>query len=839
MLHKFSILLFLLLIVESVFAQSPFPGLRAEEPAREAVFDATWKQDFHTLYGENARWQQFEISQAKMLNAEQGQLMPEWENLGPNTLDTLSGRILCMTFDPNDSNILYAGTGSGGLWKSINSGDSWVPLTDDLPSMRVSAVAVNPLNSNEILIGTGIGQVQNTSLQPGAGVLKSTDGGQTWYMTGFSFPLTAIVSTYELVWDPVMPGKVFLAATNGLFVSTDDGDNWEQLHDQRIYDFALNRMQPDTMFIAIQNLGIKRSYDGGVNWTTLTNGILSGPTVFRTNIAIHESNPEIMFASMVNGNGFGGLGVYKSTDGGDSWSQLPNVPNYLCQPNLPTSCSGWLFSTIGVSPFNPDHLFIGGVQFWTSINGGLTWTWRDYASNGSIGTNEGLVYVDHWDLEFDPNDPSTIYVCCDGGIMKSTDGGAFWVRKSNDMINAQVYSVASHPTDPDFLIGGFHDHGLQRIFKNDENKTWTRWSLNDGINTVINQEIPTTLIGNIQFGVPQRSTNMGASHQTTFQASFGITEPGPWITPLVAHPEEPSTLYTVSNTRIYKTTNNAVIWQVSDDIANVRTLEINPTRPDTVYAHAYTGNGWTFYRTYDAGENWEAVNTPTIPSWGVTGLASDPNNPNRVYAVRNSTFANNDHIKVSEDNGTTWTDITNDFPDIKVNDVAVSPINEDHIYLATDLGVYLSTNRGHNWCAFNNNLPRIYVMDVDFYPLDSTIRIATFGRGVWQTKAHEALTTSVSTPDITEAMAVEVFPNPVEDYMTINFSLPEGGSVVIDILDIRGQRLNQVFHGTLPEGQQQFSWDGRSSIGSRVAAGVYFVRIAYSGVGVVKRVVVN
>jgi photosystem II stability/assembly factor-like uncharacterized protein len=801
------------------FAQIHFDLNASEGPYQELTEQ---ENQFLTTYSELNRWKQFHQTQLSMLNQTAAVFSPTWENLGPNSIDTLSGRMLCLTFHPDSSDVLYAGAGAGGLWRSDNAGASWRALTDELPSMRVSAVAVNPNNTREILIGTGIGQVPSISLQPGVGVLKSVDGGNNWQMTSFSFALSQNVSTYKIVYDPFDQDRVYLAATNGFYISTNGGDTWQQILTNRIYDIELHPTQAGTMYIGTQSVGVQRSTNSGMNWSTLTTGIPNGSQVFRTDIAICDSTPNILLAKLINNNTFNDGGLYRSTNDGNSWTQIQNAPAVACQPSNPSACSGWLFNTVGIAPDDPDKMYIGGVQFWYSENGGNSWTWKDYASNGSGGGNKNLVYVDHWDIDFDPNVAGRLYVCCDGGVIRSDDYGRTWNRMSKDLVNAMLYNIAVDPKNPDFMIGGFHDHGLQRLQGNNGNLTWTRWSLGDGIQVLIDTANPGVIYGNIHTGAIYKSTTYGNGLTSSILATNGITEGGNFISPLIMNPLNTKVLYTASTAKIYKTINAAVSWTAVANFPNVQTMELSEFNPHVVYAHAFNASSWQLYRSDNAGQNWTSLTDPSIPSWGVTALESDPHQPGRVYATRNSTFPNRDHVKVSQDNGKTWTDITNNLPDIKVNDILVSPYHEKHLFLATDLGIYFSDDGGNNWCPFNNNLPRIYCRDLQISWGDSTLRVATLGRGVWKTSLHALMmNTALDEVIMEDPIQVTMSPNPTSGSFEINMNAILPTTWEISLYDAQGKWVMDLGKSD----QKTLHFYQKIQIPAQFGNGTYFVQI--------------
>ncbi|MEL6824249.1 MAG: FlgD immunoglobulin-like domain containing protein, partial [Calditrichota bacterium] len=304
----------------------------------------------------------------------------------------------------------------------------------------------------------------------------------------------------------------------------------------------------------------------------------------------------------------------------------------------------------------------------------------------------------------------------------------------------------------------------------------------------------------------------------TFPIMDGITEGGVWITPQVMHPVDPKILYTASTAKIYKTTNGAT-WTAVANIPSVNTIAIDQVNPEIIYAHSYTSTNWTIWRSSDGGANWTAINDPTIPSWRVRDLEADPSNEGVVYAVRNSAFANRDHVKKSTDYGETWTDVTDNLPDIPTNAIAISPFNPNHVYIATDLGVYLSVVGGGQWQEFNDGLPLVYASDIHYLPTDSTLRISTLGRGVWKSPSADVTVGIIDDgkPIPAQFTLEQNYPNPFNPETTINFELKSAGNVRVEIFNELGQMLRLLQEGRYAAGRHQLSWDGRNSINKSVA----------------------
>jgi hypothetical protein len=261
-------------------------------------------------------------------------------------------------------------------------------------------------------------------------------------------------------------------------------------------------------------------------------------------------------------------------------------------------------------------------------------------------------------------------------------------------------------------------------------------------------------------------------------------------------------------------------------------MAIDPVNPAIMYAHAYTITSWTLWKTTDGGATWGTVTHPSIPSWRVVDLECDPTTTGTLYAVRNSASPNQDHVKKSTDFGETWVDITANLPDVTMSAISGSPYSVGHLYVATDLGVFASTNGGTDWFEFNDGLPLAYTTDIHYHPLDRTLRLATLGRGAWKTKAIDAGITGVGSSGESLASGFRLLqnhPNPFNPSTTIRYELENEAEFVLTVHNELGQEIRRLVDDLIAPGSHTAIWDGRNRNGLPAASGIYFVRARANG----------
>lgn len=777
----------------------------------------------------------FYLSRLSSFNLE-SKFSANWKSLGPNSIDSMSGRMVCAEFDPNNPDIIWSGASSGGLWKSTNASEDWFSVTDDLPSMIVSCVKIKNSNPQIMLIGTGNDRFFSITVGPGVGVLKSTDAGASWNQTGFSYNVNQGVSVSELIWPPQSGDTVYMAASNGVWKSNDAGSTWNLILNGRASSLVINKLQPNILYTVLRSQGVYKSTNSGVNWKLLSNGIITGANVDLSSITICDSLPDILYTSFSNVSDFSLLGVYKTTDGGNQWNVLPNVPNVLCHPTLTSICIGWFVNKIKVSPHDPNRIIFGGLRFSVSTNGGSNWIFRDTYANGTPYSQIGVVHNDLWDVQFHPTNPDVVYVFNDGGVQKSTNGGLWWNKKNNNLVTAQIYKIGSSPLDTNIILAGTQDNGLLRLDNTNGNTFWYLWGVGDGTNVIVDHQNPNIFYGDYFFGEHRRNLAGGINWlSTTTRIMNGIAETSQsliLICPLIMNPLSSNILYTSTDLKIYKTTNQGTPWFPVANIPNVYTLAIDNVNPDIVYAHSYTNTSWSVWKSINGGTNWSQINHSSIPSWRVVDLKTDPSNSGIVYAVRNSNSVNQDHIKKSTDFGETWINITSDLPDVMMNAITISPHNSQQLYVATNEGVFATTNGGANWFEYNEGLPKVVVSDIHYHLIDRTLRIATIGRGAYKTKAIDSKPISVgnNTEIISDFNLRQNYPNPFNGSTNIEFSIHKRGAAIIYIYNSVGQKIFEGELSNLSVGANKFTWNGKNNFGFDVSSGIYYLKLSFNGV---------
>ncbi len=668
----------------------------------------------------------------------------DWQPLGPTT--PLAGgssapgvgRVNCIAVDPNDNTKWYVGTAAGGLWRTTNSGSTWVNLTDNLPVMGVSDVLIDHNNSDVLYLATGDADNIHTY---SIGILKSTNGGQTWFETDFILEVDKNQKrVFELEMDPVNPAIIYAATTAGLLRSTNGASSWDTVQTGRFTDVKIN---PDLNHIvyaitardnAINSTIFYRSMNGGSSFFP-TDTVMGGR---RTVIGVSPASDGTVYLLSCSSSG-GFLGLHKSTSFGslNSFALQSNSPNIFgggYNPGSGTSGQGNYDIALAVDPNNVNNLFMGGIHQWKSTDGGQNWTLMSYGWNNH--PTAPYVHADVHDLNAH-DIPGTLFSANDGGVFVSNDAGTNWVDVSAGLAITQFYRLGGSPTIAGRIYGGTQDNGLFQL----SNGTWSNREGGDWGECVINYNNQNIVYSEFGKGYMRRSTDGGQNFNENVSPPGypnGFLETGNFSAPIAMHPINPNLMY-MGRKNVWLTGNGGVNnnWVRTTNFDSsagptIVEIEIAPSNTNKVYFI----KGDSLFRSDAAGLGWTNV-TDTI--WlGLakpTSLAISGNDPDHIFLTLSGYM---DGLKVVEstDGGASWMNISRNLPNIPANCIVYQNGSDDGIYVGTDVGVYYLDDGLIEWQYFSGGLPNVIVSELEIFYLGGLLRAATYGRGIWETDLY-------------------------------------------------------------------------------------------------------
>lgn len=755
---------------------------------------------------------------------------PSWEFAGPVNI---GGRASDIEYDPNNTNIIYAGAATGGVFKSTDGGITYFSVFDDLAVLPVGDIAVDPVNSNIVYVGTGEANGGHNNFA-GGGVYKSTNGGTDWQLTG----LENTVSIGRIVIDPLNPLRVFVAAAGsyfgpspdrGVYRSDNGGANWTKIlfvtDSTGAIDIAVDQINPNNLLAAMwqrtrypnggalygSTSGIYKSTNGGNNWTALgaANGLPNSTTanVGRIGLSISRSNPNVAYSLFTNGTGY--LGFFKTTNAGLNWTNAN--PNGGLQSGF--SNFSWYFGNVRVHPENPDIVYVLDFNTMRSTNSGTSW------SNIS-----GSIHVDKHALAFKPGDPNRIIEGNDGGIYNSSNGGSSWTKVAA-LPFTQFYEIGIDMNNTERLYGGTQDNGTNRTTTGALNN-WSSIYGGDGFYVIVDFTNPNVIYAESQNGNLGKSTNGGNSFS---DATNGInaSEKTNWSTPVIMDPNNNNVLYYGTN-KVYRTTNAASVWSAaSPDLTNgsqtrlgtVTTIAVAPTNSNVIMAGTDDANVWI---TSNNGTNWTKVSS-TLPYRWVTRVAFDPVNENIAYVTYNGLKWKDPqpHVFRTTDKGLTWADISNNLPDAPVNAFAIDPARPNVLFVGSDVGAYVSFNTGQSWQYLGQGLPMVSVYDFKIHPLGNYLVAGTHGRSMYKIDLAQVVGINSNETNIAGDFSLsQNYPNPFNPVTVIRYSLNKDRFAVLKIFDVQGKEVATLVNEKQNAGTYEVNFDA-----GNVSSGIYFYRL--------------
>lgn len=719
-----------------------------------------------------AAWEQKKLAKQNKSTSTTLTAVSNWVPIGPfdNAVPQTTrgrGRINIICEDPSNPNTIYFGAPAGGIWKSINAGTSWTPLTDELPQIGVSGIAVDYQNPNTIYIATGDKNALDTY---SIGVLKSIDGGVTWATTGLTFSGTS-TRAGDLVIHPTNNQILWCATSNGIYRTINAGVTWTLEQSGSFAQGAL-RLKPNdpSVVYACSNNRFFKSTDSGDTFTIVSGGLPFSSGRMILDVTAANPNYIYLLSSFSNSN-FQGL--YRSTDGGASFT---NTGLSTLSPNIfDGSTQAWYDLALGVSQTNAEEIYTGCLNIWKSTNGGATAfklnNWNAYSQN--------FTHADIHYLKFFGN---KLYCGSDGGIYVSTDSGVTFTDIVGDAQIGQFYKIAVSKQSASKITGGLQDNG-GFIFKNSE---WSSYHPGDGMDNAIDPTNSNKCYGFVyNGGTLFISNNSGTTLSAAVPAPTG--QSGEWVTPLRSN--SIGEIF-AGYTNLYKLVAGAWVQQNTSSFSvagNIINIAIDPTNNNNVYVSKgsvlfkSTNGGVTFVTAYTA--------ATTITSINVHSSISS-----KLYIT---TAASSGNAFASTDGGSTFSIIAPGLPAIGKNCIVHQGRNSlNPLYVGTILGVYYKDDTMSQWEPFENNLPNVPVTDLEINVEDGILLAGTYGRGVWQT----AIPVEIPSTDI-KFVAIN---NPVA---TINC-----GGLITPQVAVKNNGLNSISSVTVNynynETPQSYTWTG-------------------------------
>ncbi len=677
-----------------------------------------------------------------------------WRGIGPYR----GGRTRAVAGVPGQPNVFYIGVCNGGVWRSNDYGRTWTPLFDDQPTGSIGAIAVAPSDPNVIYVGSGEG-LHRPDLSVGDGIYKSTDAGKTWVHLG----LRDGQQIPQIVVDPRNPDRLFVAVAGhpygpnperGIFRSTDGGRTFQKVlyKDENTGggDVLLDPSNPDIVYASLWEAregpwengawngtggGIFKSTDGGQHWTQLTKDLPEG--IVQANLAIAPSAPNKLFVSVAVKER---TALYRSDDSGQSWYIATTDP----RPAL--RIGGGDLPVPKFDPKNPDIMYSTSIVAWKSTDGGKTWTgWR--------GAPGGDDYQNIW---INPNNPGVILLASDQGAIVTVNGGETWSSWYNQP-TAQLYHVGTDNAFPYRACSGQQESGSAcvRTRGDDGEITFRDW------HPVGAEEYgyvtPDPRDADIVYG-----GKLSRYDRRTAQTQNISPTPlrGPNVRmlrtePVIFSPVDQRTLYFATNT-LWKTTDGGSHWQqispdltrktyaVPESIGKYRSEpSAQPTQRGVIYAVAPSPKDinriWIgtddglIHLTTDGGAHWTDVTPPPlVPFAKVSLIDAGHFDAQTAYAAINTIRLDDlrPHIFRTHDGGKTWTEIVGGIPaNENVNAVREDPERKGLLFASTERAVYVSFDDGDHWQSLRLNMPASSVRDVILKGDD--LIAATHGRGFW------------------------------------------------------------------------------------------------------------
>jgi photosystem II stability/assembly factor-like uncharacterized protein len=682
-----------------------------------------------------------------------------WTFVGPLHM---TGRIVDVAAEASQPNVVYAAAAVGGVFKSTDDGANWAPIFEDFPSACIGDIALAPSDPRIVWVGTGEANIFRSSMA-GTGIYKSVDGGASFQYMG----LADTQHIARILVHPKDPDIVYVASPGheytfspdrGVYKTTDGGKTWKKIFykDEKtgVIDLAMDPSDPNVLYAGTAERlryrwndpkegpqsGIYKTVNGGKTWKPLTKGLpdFAKGDCERIGLDICRTRPNTVYA-VINSKG---AHIYRSDDKGETWKPIEG--NDKIKGEFPGY--GWVFGQVRVDPADPDTIYILGLGFQRSRDGGKTW-------ERLRGT-----HVDYHGMWIDPTDSKHMLVCNDGGIMISRDFFATHHHPANIPIGQLFNADVTQTAQRFYIYSNIQDHGSWRgkvdLGAGRDKISWTKWEGAPGDESGRHAVDPTD--PNLVYGVRRYGSgpykadywdldpkNNEVREKTIAPDFGGEKKRAQWVSPVIVSPHDPARLLYGAQF-VFLTDDRGKGWRkISPDLTNfdpakqgniaystIFSLSESPVKKGLIYAGTDDGN---LHVTRDEGASWTKISGGFPPDRFIAWVTASRFDEGTVYAVVNGKRHDdfNTYVYRSADFGATWTDIAAGVPGGIANVIKEDPADKDLLYLGTDLAVYVSTDGGKTWDVLGGGLPTVFVHDIVVQVPENLLVIGTHGRGAW------------------------------------------------------------------------------------------------------------
>ncbi|MFY0675381.1 MAG: T9SS type A sorting domain-containing protein [Bacteroidia bacterium] len=653
-----------------------------------------------------------------------------WKEIGPFTAKDIYrgvGRVNSIAFHPTDSNIMWAGAPYGGVWKTEDYGNTWRCLTDHLPSFGVTGLAVDPTNPDIIYAGTGDGE---TGRNPGFGVWKSTDGGQTWEQKNNNMG-NVIVNDIVVYEDN--PNEIIAATATGIFWSTNGGDSWGNV--QQVSSTQINgatgvreiRFKPDNHDIvyAVSTKRFFKSENRGRTWTTSVPTPLAGQ---KLSVAVSAAEPNSVWL-------IDEARIYKSTDAGENIEVI-----YTEEGDRNLGSQSWYNTAGDISPIDPTIIYQGHVPTYVARDSITNWT-----------RLRGI----HSDVHFIRHSPVTgrLWVAGDGGIVSLNDDKSSFTDHTN-MGVAEIYEMSQHPELNDHMLNGYQDCGTKYYVGNG----WKDRVGADGMDCVFDPDSADIYFTTIQYGDIRRHIGGPEGRVSNFPDPQGNSETtrGPWVSPIWLDRKDPNILYTAQHS-IYRYKNcredkpKKENWEQIDNGLSALNrsfeyseLEQNKAAPSIFYTlrnprNLNSNTRTTIFRTWNIHAEipiWQDI-TDNLPSnYPLQDIETSATDSMLLFVC---SFSGD--VLQSINGGESFVELSDGLPELPIYSIQYDNVT-GNLYAGTEVGVYVLPKGESTWLDYSEGMSLsapVYEIEIFYNPENhdnSMIKAATFGRGMWESPLY-------------------------------------------------------------------------------------------------------